>query len=336
MNERSKSCSTSYGALRTGWGRFSKNSGRVTAVPTHHLSGTFSLPAVNTMATDDARAGFYTDAWGDDNNIPHSIHAINSGAEVSGEVVAYNLHADNEKIENDLETTVVQIPPALHKLESSASKVKEDETRTGDVEKSCKADGLPLPDHRVRRVVLEILAFAVLLYGDAKFNALSFQVFGLSDKSISRWFPISEDQAVAVSVIAGLFIGVAIAGARLARFWHTLGYARTSNAADDRRRKVRVATEAFFALLGIAFGVLCILFGVSGIRADFLSLQGIPAHWGKFLLIQLGVATAGLLLACLIRTTKTGASRRTSCARARSSSRRRTAISPPWSVRTTP
>lgn len=275
----------------------SNRNGRVTAVPTHQLTGTFSVLAVGAMAVDDARAGFYTDAWGDDNRAPRAIGAINAGPHVSAEVVAHDLHGDLDEIEGELEASSVRIPPAEEAVISAGEVVETDKARTKEVEERCKTHGLSVPDHRLARRVGEGVGLTALGVGDEKFNSLSFQVYGLSDKAFSSWLPISEDQLVAGSVIAAMLMLVAIAGTRMARLGHNLEQAKAKgDPSADRRRRVRVGIEATAVLLGIAGGIGCLV-GVSGVRAAFLEAEGVAAHQHEFLLIQLAIAAAGFLLA---------------------------------------
>ncbi len=275
--------------------RKSKHGGRVTAVDTHKLTGAFSNAVVAAMAAADGLAGFFTSRWGKDNRATRAINAFNAGVGVSTEIVADRVHRELGKSEKKLESTAPKVPLAEDATLAAAYKSEEDDNGVAEMEERCASEGIGVPDHRLIRLFLWVLGLAVLGGGDEKFCTLCFQVFGLSSRRIARFFPVSELGVVSGSVVAGLLIAVGIAGARLARLWHALEAAPSTDPADNRRRKTRVVAEGSAVIVGVA-GALCALFGISGVRADFLAQEGVAAHWGEFFLIQIGVATAGLML----------------------------------------
>jgi hypothetical protein len=246
------------------------------------------------MAVEDGRAGFYTDVWGDENREPRAINAVNLGSGVSTEIVGHELHGELAHVEADLEAIRPQVPLAEATVVSRIQDLEADEHAQADLSQRCRLEGLTTPDHRLRRLLIELTLLALLGDGDVYFSSLAFQVFGLSDRRLVSFLPISELQAVAASVIVAMLIAVGIAGPRLTRFWHLLERAPSDDQAVDRRR-ARLAAEVFFVLVCIG-GALSTLVGVSGVRAAYLHAQGVAAHWGEFFLIQLGIAIAGLML----------------------------------------
>ncbi len=281
-------------------GRSGRRAATLSVHSTQTLAGHYPDTHVEAMGQEDGAAELQTPVWGE-NREPHAIHMVNSGAAVGGALIGHRLQEGLAAIETSLEEDAPKLAGAKHATLDAAEEV---DTTTGDevdLRAVCADEGIAVPDHRLRRFCQECLGLVLLAIGDIWFTSLAFEVFGLSDGRLG-FLPLTELQLVASSTIIALLLLVRLAGHQARILTHgivqmagTRGE-RESSSSRVRRSTRRVLVSLAMLLLGVA-GALAILYGLSGVRAAYLVEQGAKPHRAEFMLIQLGIATAGFLLA---------------------------------------
>ena len=258
---------------------------------TQYLAGTYLDEAVERFGTEDGRAGLYTGVWGDDNQEPRVVDAVNSGAEVSCSLISHELQGALAPVEQKLETLATVAPKAECDVIFAADEVELTDGEVAAVKKACREDDLPLPEHAGARRVAEASGLCLLGVGDMYFTSIAFQVFGLSDRNLGV-LPINELQLVASSTIVALLVCTSLAGHAIREVGHLMEKTRSSRLrpdADESRIR-RLCVRSWFTAGGgtlAVLGALAVLVGLSEVRASYLAQSGIDAHQWQFLLIQL-------------------------------------------------
>ena len=273
---------------------------RTTALRTSEdqvLSGTYLDSDVEAMAREDGENQFQTSKWGNDNRRSRAIDALNSGTEVSLALISYRLHEALPTLESQLEELAALLPAADFTAISAAGDVATAEGRVDDLRRSCRENELPLPEHHLSRTTVEMALYVTLGLGDLIFTTTAFQVFGLSDRPVG-FLPFNALQLAASSTVIALLLLTRLVG----RFARRACYLADAYTADSRTVQTRrcgeratLRTRIATASLALAVAsVLAILLGLSAIRAAYLAELGTSAHAWEFLLIQLGIASAGV------------------------------------------
>jgi hypothetical protein len=252
---------------------------------------------------EDAGKGVFTDIFGEDNRAPRMINAICKAALVASHLIAHRLHETLIGIDSRLEPVQESIKVAKAEARTLAIAVADAAGNHRNLSERMRNEGIAPPEGGRRRLLLEIALLTPLGLGDVLFISLAYQILGLSDRPMASFLPFSELQLAASTSVAALLICARIAGHRVRRFSHLLGLliGRPSTGSPDEAQlrrnyvagSIQAGAETFLALGGAA----AVLMGVNAIRAAYLEGRGIPAHAGPFLLVQTGIAAAGVLLA---------------------------------------
>ena len=273
----------------------------VATVPHQTLSGTYTDEAVELMADEEGRAQFFTSTWGPGNREPRVVNAINLGAETSTNLIALEMAGSLGDQEEVLEKLHAEFPMAEDRALAAIGELQASGDSLAAVRDDCQRADLEVPEHDVRRRLAEISGLGLLGLGDLYFISVTFQVFGLSQAHFA-FLPFSELQLVASSVMLALLLLTRICG----HIVRQLGYLIEEREAErsvedfDKRRFTRLTVRTWFAGIVAGAGTLAalgVLFGLSQVRASYLQQKGIDAHPFQFLLVQLGIAAAGFVLA---------------------------------------
>ena len=264
------------------------------------LAGTYADHAVEILATEDGRAECFTDAWGAGNREPRAVLVINCGAEVSSSLISHDLHASLAALEQELETVAALAPIAESAVLSAIAVVESSDHDVAAIEHDCREGDLSLPEHSWLRRVAETSGLGLLGVGDVYFTSIAFQVFGLSDRNFGA-LPFNELQLVASSTIVAMLLCTRLAGHATRQVGHLMEKTRSARLAPDVdvQRTHRLCIRWWFAAgsaIVAILGALAVLVGLSEVRAAYLVQSGIDAHQSQFLLIQMGIAAAGLVL----------------------------------------
>lgn len=261
----------------------------------HALSGSYSDQTVEELATEDGEARTFTREWGKENRSPRGIESINRAAEVGTDLIDHQLHGALEPAESTLERMAAEAPLAEHAVMAAADETEDAEIDREMVAAVCRARGLALPDHHWRRMAGEVLGLAMLAIGDLYFNSRTFEVFGMSDRPIGI-VPFNELQLVASSTVVALLLLARLAGHMLATLRYYLETSQSGTGpVGGMPSRVGTSLEAVGALVAVG-GALGILVGLSQVRSSYLAQSGVSAHASQFLLIQVGIAVAGIAL----------------------------------------
>lgn len=259
------------------------------------LRGTYSDESVETLATEDGGAQVFTTAWGTGNRASRAVDAINRGAEVSASLVSHELQGALAPLEENLERLGALGAGAEHDVLRAIDDVEAAEVDRERIAHACRAGDLGLPDHARVRELGEGAVFTGLGTGDLYLSTQTYEVFGLSDRRFG-FLPFNELQVAAGATVLALLVLAWLAGHQLRGVGYLLE-AHRPGLDDASRRRVRVR-QWFMAggsLVALG-GVLGLLFGLSQVRASYLAQSGMDAHASQFLLIQLGIATAGVVV----------------------------------------
>lgn len=274
--------------------------GSLTVGPHQTLAGTYPDDVVEDLAAEEGQAHLFTGTWGKGNREPRTIHAINYGAETSTNLISHDLQDRLPEVERQLEEQSAQAAGAEEQVISDIDRVEATGDELARVREVCHEGELEVPEHHWRRSGGEWIAFGSLGTGDLYFTSTTFQEFGLSSRP--TFGPWSELDIVAMSVVAAMLLLTRLGGHLVRKAGYLteqVSGGKVTEGVDERRIRV-LTVRTWFTVVAAGLGLigaLGILWGLSAVRASYLRQSGIDAHQGPFLLIQLGIAVCGFVLA---------------------------------------
>lgn len=263
------------------------------------LAGAYTESDVLGFAAEDGRASAFTEAWGSGNSEPRVLNALNIGVGTSASLISHECHDELALIEADLERLDIEFLEVQDAVQESAQQLGEAREHRSALREDCLSGGLMLPNHHWRQGALEVLGLTALGVGDICLTSSSLEVFGLSGSRLG-FLPINELQLVAASIVVALMLLTRMAGhhlRELVRHIESFGQVDREPGAEHFTRRSRV--RAYFSVahsLGSVLAVFGLLLGISAIRTFYFEAEGISAHQSQFLMIQSGIALAGLAL----------------------------------------
>lgn len=265
------------------------------------LIGHYDDQQIYDEAASDGKAGVFTAIFGAHNRAPRVIKANNWAAWVAVRLIRHRLHSELTKLDTEIERTRETTKVAKAELRNKAAIASETGTRHRNLEARIYDEGLSPPEEKRRHLFQEFALLVPLGLGDLVFISLTYQVLGMDDKPVAPFIPLSELQMAATTSVAALLIAARVLGHRLVRFMHLLGTlvrpeADRSKDPYQRTRLTGAFDSGAQSLVALA-GVSAILLGINGIRVAYLEGAGIDAHGSSFLLVQTGIAVAGVLIA---------------------------------------
>lgn len=270
--------------------------------PAQVLTGAYSDKAVEEMAAEAGRAELYTDTWGESNREPREIHIVNQAAVTADCLISHQAEAELASREDALERLHPEATIVQDRVLDDIKSVETNGDELASVKEKCRQADLHVPEHHWRRMTAEIFGFVLLAVGDLYFVSTTFEVFGLSDKPLLGFLPVSALSVAASSVVIAMLLLTRLAGhlvRRIGQLIEETKAAQQQGATNATQLANKVVRSKF--LIGAAsvsvFGAFITLYGLSEVRASFLKQEGINAHQSYFLMIQAGVACAGLVLA---------------------------------------
>lgn len=268
----------------------------------HQLTGSYTDQAAEDMAAEDGKAELYTEMWGPHNREPRVIDAVNQTAETADSIISHAVETELSGRESELEDLEPEVGLAEDRVLDDLKAVETAGDDMASVRERCRGADLHVPEHHWRRMIAEGGGFTALGVGDLYFISTTFEVFGLSDSRLIGFIPVSQLQLVAFSVVMAMLLLTRLAGHLIRKVGYLIEEIKASEAQKDpnlpelARMLVRTKFKTGVAITAV-LGAFGILYGLSEVRASYLKQEGINAHQGPFLLIQLGVACAGLVLA---------------------------------------
>jgi hypothetical protein len=253
------------------------------------------------MATEDGQAQLFTDTWGPSNRSPRLINAVDAGAETSTHLISIELAGTVGAQDEELEQRASQFPLAEEEVLAAIAAVEGTGDTIANVKEACHQADLEVPEHHWHRNAAEGSGFSLLGLGDLYFISITFEVFGLSQNHFVSFLPLSELQLVAFSVMVALLLLTRLTGHLIRKLAYLIELRESENTGKDidQRRLRRLTIRSWFVGAIAGAGILAALgtlFGISQVRASYLQQKHIAAHSAQFLLVQLGVATAGFVL----------------------------------------
>jgi hypothetical protein len=275
-------------------------SGPLTVSAGQELGAGWADADIQAMAAEDGSKELFTQSWGPDNHFPRVAAANVHAAGVAGHLIGHQLFGALNGVQMRLEDIEARAATLIAATLAQMKRLGRTRCRRDDVERKIRDEDLALPDTRRRRFLQEVGWLTVLAVGDMLLISLAFQLFGLSDKPLLGFLPFSELQLAASTAIAALQVLARITGHRMKRCLHLFVVSVRDwegGTSGERRGRIAQLAETGVQCLGGLLGLGVLLFGLNAVRSRYLASVGIDGQGTSFLLIQLGIAAAGVLIA---------------------------------------
>lgn len=228
--------------------------------------------------------------WGKDNadNTDLVIGQIKDASNTNKSLVAHEGHHEVD----DLAAKIEDVGPKVNAAENQALEdinrhtiaTLEQETKRQEI----KQDGYGVP---YLKLVVYILGLGALTAGDLLLISLVYQVFGLSDKPMWGFLPVTDLQFAASVSVMGMLLLTHASGTPLRKAFNIYKQTKYQGGSDLSWRlwlSVGMLSDV---------GALLIATGIALVRSGYMKSQQLdPAFWA-FLAIQVGILAAATALA---------------------------------------
>ena len=249
--------------------------------------------AVEKAAVVDGSASVHDGSlWGPNAEQVWFIRLLNAAHAANLRLIAHALLAALLVVHRDAEKADVAARTAEQNALDALEEYAEAGRAVEDLREENRAEGLQAPSDRGNGKY--IAGLIALMLGDLAFNAVAFQLFGLSDRLLFGFLPYTDELHIgtAASVLA-LLVLAHFAGIRFREVLHQLDRGRR---ADDPAVLPQPNWVSFGVGTAYVVFALVLLTGVSVVRDDYLSQLGVDGKTLSFAAIQLGVFAAALAL----------------------------------------
>lgn len=265
--------------------------------PGRELGGLYDDEAVVQMAHEEAALGIPGGEWGDNTEV-RTVEVIIESGRVAEGIVRHSLHSGLAGIERRLEELKPRYLGLLEAVLSFFARLKTARQDEEKIARLCAEEGLSLPLHSLRRLLLELTGLGLVGVGDLYFLSSAFEIFGLSNGRALSFLPLSQLEVAAISVVVAMLVLSRIGGHLLRGLSHLAerhSLARRDDLPEAEGLRVCLMTKVG-ALAVVLGGLITLVIGLAQVRATYFHNALIAVPNSLFYLIQVGVVVAAVAM----------------------------------------